>query len=71
MLYPVVVVVEVIDIMDIVVMEVGTFQCLATTQVLLTAEGILIYAWLIFLSVLWHFGWGASERSDLGGSRGT
>lgn len=66
MLYPVVVVVEVVDVMNVVVMEVGTFQCLASTQVLLTAESILIYAWLIFLSVLWYFGWCATERSDLG-----
>ena len=60
-----------VNVVDVVVMEIRSFQCLTSTKVLLTTEGILIDAWLIFLRIFWHFCGGAAKWSDLSGSWGS
>jgi len=65
----VVVVVEVVHVVDVVVVNVSSFQSLGATEVLLTAESVLVDAWLVTLAVDWHLGWDAAERlDDLGGA---
>jgi len=66
----VVVVVEMVDIGHVVMVQVCSFQGLAATEILFTAECILVRAWLVLLSINWHLGWSASEWPDLGRSRG-
>jgi len=63
----VVVVVKVVDVVHVVVVQICSLKSLAATQVLFTAESVLVYAWLILFSVYWNFSWSAAERSDLGG----
>ena len=66
MLYSVVVVMQVVHVMNVVVVKVGSLQSLASSEVLLSTESVFIDSWLILLSVLWHFGGDTAERSDLG-----
>ena len=66
----VVVVVQVVDVVHVVVVEVGSLQGLAATEVLLTAEGILVLSWLVLFGVDGDLGGSAAERSDLRGLGG-
>lgn len=65
MLNTVVIIMEVIDVMNVVVMEVSSFQCLASTKILFTTEGVFIDTWLVFFIVLWDLLCNATEGSNL------
>lgn len=68
MLDAVVVIVHLIDVVHVVVVDVGPLQGLAAAKVLLSAKSVLIHAWLVFLGVDWHLGRGATKWSDLRGN---